>query len=299
MEGWRYLDSRVEVGSHHRRTRSRSPWRSAAPMKPTPFKRGFGERRASQRRPSPATSPIRKKPPPVNELDVASMDVKKEQKQKSGTSPGNVLSSSSHIPQNGGFRVGFGRAAAFDRFYRPLSGRELLRRAPGFAPRRLAGVRDAVDGRNSFGRNKRDEVQRSEQRRKGIEDADKPVMNLFDPCKVPTGKSYFTHDDRSSKPVRARVTRYSDGAVRQGMSDRAPVGWRNVAQVRDCGKGERYYADAISRGDSRRGGPYLGGYGRRIQATTGADGVWKHDLFDDGDATSGDEQGTSEGHEHN
>lgn len=69
--------------------------------------------------------------------------------------------------------------------------------------------------------------------------------------------------------------------------------------MRDCGKGERYYADAISRGDSRRGGPYLGGYGRRIQETTGADGVWKHDLFDDGDATSGDEQGTSEGHEHN
>ncbi|KHN78746.1 hypothetical protein Tcan_03078 [Toxocara canis] len=168
----------------------------------------------------------------------------------------------------------------------------MFRRAPGFAPRRFTGVRDAVDGRNTLGRIRRDEVQREEQRRKGTEDTDKPVMNLFDPCKVPTGKSYFTHDDRTSKPTRPRGMRYSDGMERQRRNDRAPIGWRNAAQARlflarDYGRDDRKYGDTTTWRDARRDGRSSSeGYRRYGEEGRGSDGVWKHDLFDDDEANS-------------
>ncbi|KHN78745.1 hypothetical protein Tcan_03076 [Toxocara canis] len=311
---------RVEAASNRRRSRSRSrsPWRTAAPMKST-FKVGFGERRVSPRprRNSLGTSPVRKKPAPVNELDAASMDVKKDQKPKSGNSFDAALSSSflkkydnlmihfiprvfrnadkkavEQFSQNGGFRVGFGRSAIAGRFDRSMDRRDMFRRAPGFAPRRFTGVRDAVDGRNTLGRIRRDEVQREEQRRKGTEDTDKPVMNLFDPCKVPTGKSYFTHDDRTSKPTRPRGMRYSDGMERQRRNDRAPIGWRNAAQARlflarDYGRDDRKYGDTTTWRDARRDGRSSSeGYRRYGEEGRGSDGVWKHDLFDDDEANS-------------
>uniref|UniRef100_A0AAF5PKD5 Uncharacterized protein n=1 Tax=Wuchereria bancrofti TaxID=6293 RepID=A0AAF5PKD5_WUCBA len=54
-------------------------------------------------------------------------------------------------------------------------------------------------------------------------------MNLFDPCKVPTGRSYFTHDDRAAKSVRISRSRYSTST--DGGWQSLPVGWRNVRKV--------------------------------------------------------------------
>uniref|UniRef100_A0AAF5PJR1 Uncharacterized protein n=1 Tax=Wuchereria bancrofti TaxID=6293 RepID=A0AAF5PJR1_WUCBA len=51
-------------------------------------------------------------------------------------------------------------------------------------------------------------------------------MNLFDPCKVPTGRSYFTHDDRATKSVRIFRSKYSISTDSGWQS--LPVGWRNV-----------------------------------------------------------------------
>ncbi|VDO16328.1 unnamed protein product [Brugia timori] len=42
------------------------------------------------------------------------------------------------------------------------------------------------------GRNSRQSYQRGNEQNKSTNDEEKPVMNLFDPCKVPTGRSYFT-----------------------------------------------------------------------------------------------------------
>lgn len=42
------------------------------------------------------------------------------------------------------------------------------------------------------GRNGRQSYQRTAEQNKTTSDEEKPVMNLFDPCKVPTGRSYFT-----------------------------------------------------------------------------------------------------------
>ncbi|EJW70950.1 hypothetical protein WUBG_18147 [Wuchereria bancrofti] len=104
------------------------------------------------------------------------------------------------------------------------------------------------DYRRALRRNGRQSYQRGNEQNKSINDGEKPVMNLFDPCKVPTGRSYFTlcsnippgdcllhsclilkHDDRAAKSVRISRSRYSTST--DGGWQSLPVGWRNVRKV--------------------------------------------------------------------
>ncbi|EJW77439.1 hypothetical protein WUBG_11652 [Wuchereria bancrofti] len=66
------------------------------------------------------------------------------------------------------------------------------RRTPMYPLRRGIGGGDLADQRTYYGRNGRQSYQRGNEQNKSINDGEKPVMNLFDPCKVPTGRSYFT-----------------------------------------------------------------------------------------------------------
>lgn len=123
--------------------------------------------------------------------------------------------------------------------------------------RRGIGARDAGVQRVRQGRPPQSSYSAE---RKQKENDNKPVMNLFDPCKVPTGRSYFTHDDRTAKPFRR-------GGLRMSGDRRAalPVGWRNS---RDYDGKDR---DGNSNG--------FGDNGRRVERKP-SDGVWKHDLFE-------------------
>ncbi|VDK58605.1 unnamed protein product [Anisakis simplex] len=317
------VHSESESKSNHKRrsrSRSHSPWRNAIPLKST--KRfSFGMDRRSipfQSKPRTtssnalANSPIRKKPAPVNELDAMSMDIKKDHNSQSGDQRDTKSSSSFRFQQNGGSRGG--RMAPGGRFDRPMfggyalaarQGRDIFRRAPGFVPRRFAGVRDAADGRYTFDRNKRDTMESEELKRTSqTDDPQKPVMNLFDPCKVPTGKSYFTHDDRTNKVMRPRGgMRYSDGgSVRQRRyDDRAPVGWRNTAQVREYGGGDRNYSSATSSSNWRDSSSNKNGQSSSYRGRSESDGVWKHDKFEeeeDGDGNDGQSNGEFDAEQH-
>ncbi|VDN53259.1 unnamed protein product [Dracunculus medinensis] len=137
----------------------------------------------------------------------------------------------------------------------------------GNMPRNGRGIRDNMEHRLPYGRTDR-RSQRFEIRSEATtkENSEKPVMNLFDPCKVPTGKSYFTHDDRTNVPIRSRNMRRSNTR----RMNFAPVGWRNAARAYDSDRNDDI-GDASSRNrqDSQR-----------RHGKSASDGIWKHDLFE-------------------
>ncbi|VDD85613.1 unnamed protein product [Enterobius vermicularis] len=228
-----------------------------------------GHHRSSNRRPPPARRLSPKssvlsntKAAPVNELDLLSGDTKI----KTGLSLGNPSPATTY-PQrirDVGYR-GRNSASYGMRF--------------GF----LGGALDLVKGKwlyRPFLPYFPERATRSQQWHANKEEEDgKPVMKLFDPCKVPTGKSYFTHDDRSAKTSR------SNGLERKFS---APLGWRNAprdhlakyrTQSRDIRNASSHSSRTADRDESR---PKSG--------SKPFDEVWKHDLFQEEQDKGEDEE---------
>uniref|UniRef100_A0AAF5PJQ0 Btz domain-containing protein n=1 Tax=Wuchereria bancrofti TaxID=6293 RepID=A0AAF5PJQ0_WUCBA len=209
------------------------------------------------------SSPLRKsKPSPVNELDILALS-QKEQRFKSGNRGKDGTHNRSERMQYRQFagvmdRRGFlgSRNSAFGM----RQGME-YRRTPLL--RRSIGGDDLADQHIYYGRNGRRSYQRNNEQNKSINDEEKPVMNLFDPCKVPTGRSYFTHDDRATKSVRIFRSKYSISTDSGWQS--LPVGWRNVRKTR---RGDVLHDDIH------------GSYHKKHLERNPVDEVWKHDMFE-------------------
>uniref|UniRef100_A0A915PW99 Btz domain-containing protein n=1 Tax=Setaria digitata TaxID=48799 RepID=A0A915PW99_9BILA len=178
----------------------------------------------SSKKPIHRSSPLRKsKPSPVNELDISALS-QKEQQCKSGNRGRDGIQNRSERGQHRQF-VGIMDRRGFWGSRNKMD----YRRTPMNPLRRGIGGSDLVDQRAHYGRSGRQSYQRSTEQSKSTNDEEKPVMNLFDPCKVPTGRSYFTHDDRATKPVRISRSRYSASGDSGWQS--LPVGWRNVRKT--------------------------------------------------------------------
>ncbi|CAG9537955.1 unnamed protein product [Cercopithifilaria johnstoni] len=212
------------------------------------------------------SSPLRKsKPSPVNELDILALS-QKEQQSKSGNRGKDGIQDRPERAQYrqfagtmdkrgfwGSRNSGFGMRQGMD-----------YRRTPMYPLRRGIGGGDLADQRTHIGRNGRHSYQRATEQNKSMNDEEKPVMNLFDPCKVPTGRSYFTHDDRATKPARISRSRYSTSGDSGWQS--LPVGWRNVRKVR--------------RNDDALNDDNYVSYHKKRSERNPADEVWKHDMFE-------------------
>uniref|UniRef100_A0A0N5B066 Btz domain-containing protein n=1 Tax=Syphacia muris TaxID=451379 RepID=A0A0N5B066_9BILA len=227
----------------------------------------FSNRHVAQsHRVSPKRLLSASKSDPVNELDLLTGDAKP----RSGLSMANS-SSSGHYqrPRDYNFRsrnnMGSGMRFGYIGSARPgdfgfRQGRD-VRCFANFAQRRNATDRDFAGTSKSFERSNRTQQWLA----KKEEEEGKPVMNLFDPCKVPTGKSYFTHDDRSNKQSR------ENGFDRKFN---APLGWRNapkdhLAKYRTQSREIRGIPAQMSKYSDKDG----------LKQRNGFDDVWKHDLF--------------------
>uniref|UniRef100_A0A0R3RHT5 Btz domain-containing protein n=1 Tax=Elaeophora elaphi TaxID=1147741 RepID=A0A0R3RHT5_9BILA len=250
--------------SRHERLR----YRKSSCRSSTPKKAGIGSssKVVPSKRAVHRSSPLRKsKPSPVNELDILALS-QKEQQSKSGNRGKDGVQNRSERPQYrqfagvtdrrgfwGSRNSGFGMRQGMD-----------YRRTPMYPLRRGIGGGDLGDQRTHIGRNGRQFYQRSIEQNKSVNDEEKPVMNLFDPCKVPTGRSYFTHDDRATKPARISRSRYSASGDSGWQS--LPVGWRNVRKVRK--------SDDVLNDDN------YASYRKKRPERNPADEVWKHDMFE-------------------
>ncbi|VDO28283.1 unnamed protein product [Onchocerca flexuosa] len=254
---WNGSSSRQER-LHHRKDscRSRTPKKTAI----SSSSRVVPSKKVIRRSP-----PLRKsKPSPVNELDILALS-QKEQQSKSGNRGKDGIQNRSEKMQHRQFATvdrrglwgsrnsGFGVRQGMD-----------YRRTPMYPLRRGIGGGDLVDQRAQYGRNGRQSYRRGSEISKSINNEEKPVMNLFDPCKVPTGRFYFTHDDRTTKPVRTSRSRYSISGDSGWQS--LPVGWRNVRKVRR--------SDDVLHDDNHSS------YHKKRSEKNPTDEVWKHDMFE-------------------
>ncbi|KAM3728507.1 Sodium channel protein type 7 subunit alpha [Dirofilaria immitis] len=206
------------------------------------------------------------KPSPVNELDIMTLN-QKEQQSKSGTRGKDGIQNRSERMQHRQFAGALDRRGLWDSRNSGFGMRQGMdyRRTPMYPLRRGIGGSDLADQRTHYGRNGRQPYQRSIEQKKSTNDEEKPVMNLFDPCKVPTGRSYFTHDDRAAKPIRISRARYSVSGDNGWQS--LPVGWRNVRKV-------RRNDDVLNDDDNHSS------YRKKRSEKNPADEVWKHDMFE-------------------
>ncbi|VBB29547.1 unnamed protein product [Acanthocheilonema viteae] len=204
------------------------------------------------------SSPLRKsKPSPVNELDILALSQKEQQSKSANRGKDGI--------QNRPERIQYRQFAGTTdrRGFWGSRNRMDRRRTPMYPLRRGIGGGDLADQRTHIGRNSRQSYQRATEQNKSMNDEEKPVMNLFDPCKVPTGRSYFTHDDRATKPARVSRSRYSASGDSGWQS--LPVGWRNVRKVR---KNDDTLDDNYE------------SYHKKRSEKNPADEVWKHDMFE-------------------
>jgi len=105
--------------------------------------------------------------------------------------------------------------------------------------------------------------------RPGEQINEKPVLNLFDPCKVPKGRMYFTHDFREQND---NWHHYSGRGSMRGGGGR-PYGWRTDQR-------------STERRPSALDSSSIGDDSSSLQRRA-SDNVWKHDMFvDDDDATA-------------
>ncbi|VIO88763.1 Uncharacterized protein BM_BM9529 [Brugia malayi] len=253
----------LEDSSGSRQDRTRHRKSNNTPKKAVT---GYSSKVVSSKRVVYRSSPLRKsKPSPVNELDILALS-QKEQQSKSGNRGKDGTHNRSERMQYRQFagimdRRGFlgSRNSGFGM----RQGME-YRRTPMYPLRRGIGGGDLADQRTYYGRNSRQSYQRGNEQNKSTNDEEKPVMNLFDPCKVPTGRSYFTHDDRATKSVRISRSRYS--AFTDSGWQSLPVGWRNVRKAR--------------RGDDVLHDDIHGSYHKKHPERNPADEVWKHDMFE-------------------
>ncbi|VDK88770.1 unnamed protein product [Litomosoides sigmodontis] len=212
------------------------------------------------------SSPFRKsKPLPVNELDILALS-QKEQQSKSGNKGKDGIQNHPERTQNRQFAGVMDRRRFWSSRNNGFGMRQGMdyRRTPMYPLRRGIGGSDMADPRTHIGRNGRQSYQRTAEQNKSTNDEEKPVMNLFDPCKVPTGRSYFTHDDRATKPARTSRSRYSISGDSGWQS--LPVGWRNVRKVRR--------SDDVLNDDN-----YALHHKKRSERNP-TDEVWKHDMFE-------------------
>ncbi|EJD75730.1 hypothetical protein, variant [Loa loa] len=244
-------------GNRQERLRHRkSSCRSNTPQKTVT---GYSSKVVASKRTVHHSSPLRKsKPSPVNELDILALS-QKEQQSKSGNRGKDGIQNRPERTQYRQFPGIMDR-----RGFWGSRNRMDYRRTPMYPPRRGIGGGDLADQRTHYGRSGRQSYQRGTEQNKSINDEEKPVMNLFDPCKVPTGRSYFTHDDRATKSVRISRSRYSTSGDSGWQS--LPVGWRNVRKVRR--------SDDVLHDDNHAS------YHKKRSEKNPADEVWKHDMFE-------------------
>uniref|UniRef100_A0A8R1TRP0 Btz domain-containing protein n=1 Tax=Onchocerca volvulus TaxID=6282 RepID=A0A8R1TRP0_ONCVO len=244
---------------HHRK----NSYRSRTPRKTTvsSSSRVVPSKKVIRRSP-----PLRKsKPSPVNELDILALS-QKEQQSKTGNRGKDGIQNRSERMQHRQFAGTMDRRGLWGSRNSGFGMRQGMdyRRTPMYPLRRGIGGGDLVDQRAQYGRNGRQSYRRSSEQSKSTNNEEKPVMNLFDPCKVPTGRFYFTHDDRTTKPVRTSRSRYSISGDTGWQS--LPVGWRNVRKVRR--------SDDVLHDDNHSS------FHKKRSEKNPTDEVWKHDMFE-------------------
>ncbi|VDM96726.1 unnamed protein product [Thelazia callipaeda] len=240
--------------SSRRKERSYRKHTSRRTKSPRPFSDRSGKP-ASSARALHRLSPVRKaKPLPVNELDIVSLS-EKEQQSRTGFFINKSRTERAHNRQ----RIGM----TDKRGFWVMKNRMDYRRTPMYPQRRGIGGGDSAGQRTLYGRTSWQSYKNEESKK--INEQEKPVMNLFDPCKVPTGRSYFTHDDRMAKP--SRVSRSGNSSSGDKGWQSLPVGWRNVRKVRKN--------DNLIRGDSNHSS-----YDNNGGDKNPVDAMWKHDMFE-------------------